>query len=92
MTNSDQLKEKLQKFHQQKLQDQDFFVNNHYYTAGDLIVRQYLNNGKNGFGMTRVKAGYEYILKNKQALIDNNMLSESAKNNSGAELWKNYKF
>lgn len=87
----EKLKKGLQSFHQDKLENQDFFVNDKTYTAADLIVRRYLNDGTSGFGMVRVKAGYEYIFKNKRALIANNMLSKSAKNNYGFELWTNYK-
>jgi len=87
----EKLKKGLQRFHKNKLSDEDFFVNEEKYTAADLIVRRYLNDGASGFGMQRVKEGYDYILKNKQALIENNMLSKEARNNYGFELWTNYK-
>lgn len=88
----EKLKKGLQKFHLEKLKNEDFFVNDKNYTAADLILRRYLNDGKSGFKMVRVKAGYEFILKNKEELITNNMISKSAKNNAGFELWSNYKF
>ena len=87
----EKLKKKLQRFHQENLKNEDFFVNQEKYTAADLIVRRYLNDGTSGFGMVRVAAGYQYIRKNKQALIENNMLSKTARNNYGFELWTNYK-
>jgi hypothetical protein len=90
--NLEKLKKGLQRFHQDNLENKDFFVNEKKYTAADLIVRRYLNDGTSGFGMIKIKTGYKYILKNKQFLIQNNMLSQSAKNNSGFELWANYKF
>lgn len=87
----EKLKKGLQRFHQEKLKNEDFFVNDEKYTAADLIVRRYLNDGTSGFGMVQVAAGYRYILKNKQALIDNNMLSKEARNNYGFQVWTNYK-
>lgn len=89
----EKLKKGLQRSHLEKLTDQDFFATDQKYSAADLIVRRYLNDGsKSGFGMIKIKSGYHFILKNKKELIDNNMLSNSAKNNSGFELWSNYKF
>lgn len=89
----EKLKKELQRFHLEKLEEKDFFVNNQTYTAADLIVRQYLNNGPNsGFGMIRIQEGYDYIVQNKEELISNNMLNKSAANSSGIKLWDNYKF
>ena len=89
----EKLKKGLQGFHLEKLKDEDFFVNDKNYTAADLILRRYLNDcGKSGFGMIRINAGYEFIVKNKEELVTNNMISKSARNNYGFELWNNYKF
>lgn len=88
----EKLKKGLQRSHLKKLEDEDFFSTDQKYSAADLIVRRYLNDGsKSGFGMIKIKSGYEFILKNKKELIANNMLSRKATNNSGFELWDDYK-
>lgn len=72
--------------------------NNGHWTPCDLILREVLNNGggsARGFlGITRSEClkCYDYILENKQELIDMNMISKSAWNNSGFPLWDNYNF
>ena len=67
-------------------------VNDEYWTLADLFIRQWLNNGCNGFEMVNVKKMFNLLSKHKQLLIDNNMLSKDGYNNSGFPLWKNYNF
>ena len=67
-------------------------VNDERWTLADLFIRQWLNNGSNGFGMERVKANYEWLKTIKNELIEYNLISKDGYNNSGFELWKNYKF
>jgi len=67
-------------------------VNDDHWTLADLFVRQYLNNGDDGFGMVNVEEMYHFICDNKQLLIDNNMLSDYGRNNSGIPLWDNHDF
>ena len=67
-------------------------VNDELWTLADLFARQYLNNGCDGFYMTDVRAMYVLLCKNKELLLDNNMISESASNNSGYPLWDNFDF
>jgi len=67
-------------------------VNDEQWTLADLFARQYLNNACDGFYMTDVKAMYVLLCENKELLLDNNMISESARNNSGYPLWDNFDF
>lgn len=67
-------------------------VNDEVWTLADLFIRQWLNNGCNGFGMVKVKSMFDLLSKHKQLLIDNNMLSKDGYNNIGFPLWKNYNF
>lgn len=67
-------------------------VNEEEWTLADLFIRQLLNNGGNGFGMIKVRQMYELLCRHKQLLIDNNMVSENAWNNSGYPLWEGYDF
>jgi len=68
------------------------------WTPCDLIAREYLNNGggsSQGFlGITPSECieCYDYMKTIKQELIDKNMISETAWNNSHFTLWKNYDF
>lgn len=67
------------------------------WTPVDLILRDALNNGirtNNFTGLTYAesKRAIEWIIKNKQELIDLNMVSKKAWNNSGFDLWDNYDF
>ena len=67
-------------------------VNDEKYTLADLVIRQYLNNGGNGFGMVNVENNYFWLKEIKDDLIKHNLVSESAKNNFGFPLWENYNF
>ena len=68
------------------------YVNDKQWTLADLFIRQWLNNGWDGFGMVNVESMFEFLSKHKQVLIDNNMLSKNGYNNVGFSLWKNYNF
>ena len=65
-------------------------ANDDYYSLSDLIARQWINNGCDGFGMVNISKGYDFIIEHLDELKALNMISESAKNNSGITLWKGY--
>jgi len=65
-------------------------VNDKNWTIADLFIRQQLNNGCDGFGMENVYEVYDYLLENKEQLIEYDLLSKDGFNNSGFPLWKNY--
>ena len=67
-------------------------VNDELWTLADLFARQWLNNGGDGFGMVNVREMYDLLCENKQLLLDNNMVSKKAENNSDYPLWDNYDF
>ena len=67
-------------------------VNEEEWTLADLFIRQLLNNGGDGFDMIKVRQMYNLLCRHKQLLIDNNMVSEKAWNNSGYPLWEGYDF
>ena len=67
-------------------------VNEEEWTLADLFIRQLLNNGDDGFSMIKVRQMYKLLCRYKQLLIDNNMVSEKAWNNSGYPLWEDYDF
>ena len=62
------------------------------WTLADLFIRQYLNNGGDGFGCFNTEKVYSYLVKHKDELIAHNLISKEAWNNSGFTLWKNYDF
>lgn len=65
-------------------------VNTEVWTLADLLVRQWLNNGGDGFEMVNVQEGYMFVKEHKQELIDNNMLSKEGFNNAGFRIWDDY--
>ena len=65
-------------------------INDKSWTIAELFIRQYLNNMCNGFGMKQVRKMYKFLYKNKEKLIEYNLLSEVGTNNSGYPLWDNY--
>ena len=67
-------------------------VNDKKWTLADLVIRQYLNNGGDGFGMKNVRDNYDFLVEHKEELIKYNMVSKEGANNSGFNLWKNYKY
>ena len=60
------------------------------WTLCDLFVRQWLNNGADGFGMINVEKMYELLVDNLDVLIENDMLNEDGYNNFGFPLWSEY--
>lgn len=68
------------------------------WTPCDLIAREYLNNGcgsaKGFLGLmpSEAEKAYAYMCQNKKYLVENDLVSEEAWNNSGFSLWKNYGF
>ena len=68
------------------------------WTPCDLIAREYLNNGggsaKGFLGITRSTCitCYDYMQEVKDELIQLNMISKEAWNNSGFPLWHDYNF
>ena len=69
-----------------------FVVEEGKWTLADLFIRQYLNNGGDGFGCFNTKRVYSYLVKHKDELIAHNLISKDGWNNSGFQLWKNYNF
>lgn len=66
-------------------------VNDEEWTLVELFVRQYLNNGIDGFGMFNVEECFDYIMDNIDFIIEQDMISETGWNSSGQELWSNYR-
>jgi hypothetical protein len=62
------------------------------WTMSDLFIRQFLNNGSDGFGLENVAFVYGVLLKHKDLLIEEKMISKDGKNNSGFSLWTDYNF
>jgi hypothetical protein len=66
--------------------------NGEYWTIADLFIRQYLNNGDNGFGLKNVSYIYTILRNNKDLLVSEKMVAVDGFNNFGLELWKDYNF
>jgi hypothetical protein len=62
------------------------------WSLADLFIRQYLNNSDDGFGMWNVVEVYRNLCEYKDLLIEKNLISKEAWNNSGYPLWKDYNF
>ena len=69
-----------------------YTVNDEQWTLADLFIRQWLNNGWDGFGMNNVEEVYRYLVDNKELLIEYDLVSPDGINNSGIPLWDNYDF
>jgi hypothetical protein len=67
-------------------------INNDYWTMADLFIRQWLNNGSDGFDMVNVEHVYKVLKDHKDLLISENMVSKNGFNNSGFPLWADYNF
>ena len=67
-------------------------INDVYWTIAELVIRQYLNNGGDGFDMINVEENYMWLKTIKDDLIKYNLLSKEGTSGSGFTLWKNYKF
>lgn len=63
-----------------------------HWSLADLFIRQYLNNGCNGFGMVNVENVYSWLVSIKDFLVKENMVSRTGVNNSGFQLWSDYGF
>lgn len=61
------------------------------WTLVELFIRQYLNNGMDGFGMFNVEVCFDYIMDNIDFIIEQDMISETGYSNSGSELWRNHR-
>ena len=91
-------KEKLVKIMIENLNKKDYkelppiLENDNDWTMADLFIRQLLNNGGNGFGLKNVEFVYSLLLKHKDLLIREKMVSKNGKNNSGFSLWTDYNF
>lgn len=73
-------------------QEKFWVLNKENWTLPDLFIRQWLNNGSNGFGLVRVKQVYQKLCENKDLLIELKVVNKDGYNNSGFELWKDYNF
>jgi hypothetical protein len=66
--------------------------NDKKWTIADLFIRQWLNNGDNGFGLKNVSFVYGLLLKHKDLLVREKMVSKNGANNFGISLWTDYNF
>jgi hypothetical protein len=67
--------------------------NDKEWSMADLFIRQFLNNGADGFGLENVEYVYhDLLLPHKDLLIKEKMVSKMGKNNSGFSLWEDYNF
>jgi hypothetical protein len=62
------------------------------WTLPELMIRQFLNNGGDGFGMTNVEYNYGWLKSIKEDLIKHNLISSDGLNNAGYPLWLDYNF
>jgi len=91
-------KEKLVEIMIENLNKKDYkelppiLENDNDWTMADLFIRQLLNNGADGFGLENVGFVYGILLKHKDLLIREKMVSKNGKNNSGFNLWEDYNF
>ena len=46
------------------------------WTVADLFIRQWLNNGCDGFGMINVEEMFEYLLSKRDVLVEKRLISE----------------
>jgi hypothetical protein len=92
MTKEQIIKQLLKDFEKDYHDEKFYTVNDKNYTLADLMIRQFLNNHCNGFGMKRVNANYEWLKSIKDDLIKYDLVSKNAKNNFGFILWENYNF
>jgi hypothetical protein len=87
-----QIIEKLNKNCDWPVTAKHWMANEEVWSIADLFIRQWLNNGSDGFGMKNVKNMYEYLRGRREELIEYNLLSEEGRNNSGILLWSDYNF
>ncbi len=46
------------------------------WTVADLFIRQWLNNGCDGFGMINVEEMFEYLVSKRDVLVEKRLISE----------------
>ena len=69
-----------------------------FWSPCDLIIREALNNGggsaKGFLDMTKANClkCYNYMVDNRQSVIDLGLVHEKGWNNFGIQLWNNYNF
>jgi hypothetical protein len=88
-------KEQLVKLMSENIKQDDrtpITIHEDYWTMADLFIRQWLNNGSDGFDMVNVEHVYDILVNHKDLLISENMVSKSGLNNSGFPLWVDYNF
>ena len=61
-------------------------------TVAQLFIKQFLNNGCDGFGLRSVKTMYKLLCKNRDVVIKTNMIGPDLSNNAGYPLFSNYQF
>lgn len=69
-----------------------FYQNDKTWSLAELFIRQWKNNGGDGFGLHNVEEVYYYLVQHKKDLRTFNMISKQGHNNSGYPLWDNYKW
>ncbi len=62
------------------------------WSLADLFIRQWLNNGGDGFCMKNVEEMYNYLVENKDDVIKFDLVSKDGWNNSSFPLWGNFHF
>jgi hypothetical protein len=94
MTKEQIIKRLLRDFDEKEEYSKEIYheANDEKWTLADLMIRQFLNNGCNGFGMVRVGHNYYWLVSIKDELIKYNLVSKNGFNNSGFPLWENYDF
>ena len=66
-------------------------TNKEEWTLVEAFVRQYLNNGSDGFGLLNVEECFNYIMDNIDFIIEQDMISETGWSKAGYALWTNYR-
>ncbi len=91
---SDIIKRLLKSFMDRDEYSKDIYIhaNDEKWTLADLIIRQYLNNNCDGFGMVDVASTYDWLCTIKDDLIKYNLVSKNGVNNFSFPLWSNYNF
>ena len=80
----------LEKNYDGVINPKQLYINDDCWTIAELFIRQYLNNGWDGFQMRNVCELYPYLYAHKEKLIEYNLLREEGENNAGFPLWYNY--
>lgn len=67
-------------------------INDEKWTLPELFIRQWLNNGCDGFDLEYVGDTYDWLVEIKDDLIRLDMVSKEGFNNSGFPLWNDYDY